>query len=180
MIYFLSIYLSVHPSICSFPLSVSFSVFSLFVSFSLCLSLTFIWYDEHSVSAEGSKLGKMCNFKNYFSKANFIGWKKKEWNLWGIKRLGYFPSSSEPEAALMVFLHSDAGEESLIPAESRHTPWPSPPRRCSANQRAHCCWTSAIVLLKPAGVLNTASTHRPPVPQGIRKTTKILSKEMKS
>lgn len=30
---------------------------------------------------------------------------------------------------------------------------------------------AAILLLKPAGVLNTASTHRPPVPQGIRKKT---------
>lgn len=30
---------------------------------------------------------------------------------------------------------------------------------------------AAILLLKPAGVLNAASTHRPPVPQGIRKKT---------
>lgn len=35
-----------------------------------------------------------------------------------IKWLGHFPSFSQPEAALMAFLHLDAGEGDLIPAES--------------------------------------------------------------
>lgn len=46
-----------------------------------------------------------------------------------IKRLGCFPISSQPEAALMAFLHSDAGEGSLIPAESRSIPFLLPLNR---------------------------------------------------